>query len=104
MAIILLAGIRSGFGLQAHIRREHFSMLGRLLVAMSLVMTLVYATEFFMAFYRGGAAEREVFHLAHKRAVRADLLGVVACKQYCPAPLFLARVRCNLPRSFPSPC
>jgi len=25
------------------------------------VMTLVYATEFFMAFYRGGAAEREVF-------------------------------------------
>jgi Polysulphide reductase len=97
MAIILLAGIRRGFRLQAHIRVEHFSMLGRLLVAMSLVMTLVYATEFFMAFYRGGPAEREVFIWRISGPYAPIFWGVVACNSIVPLPCFWPRVRCNLP-------
>jgi molybdopterin-containing oxidoreductase family membrane subunit len=97
MAIILLAGMRRGFKLQAHIRIEHFSMLARLLVAMSLVMTLVYATEFFMAFYRGGDAEREIFMWRISGPYAPVFWGVVLCNCIAPLPCFSPRVRNSLP-------
>ena len=97
MAIILLAGMRKGFHLQAHIRKEHFSMLGRILVAMSLVMTLVYATEFFMAFYRGGAVERDVFVWRISGPYAPLFWGVVLCNSIVPLLCFSPRVRNNLP-------
>jgi len=96
MAIILLAGMRKGFKLQAHIRKEHFSMLGRLLVAMSLVMTMVYATEFFMAFYRGGATERDIFVWRISGPYAPIFWGVVLCNSIIPLLCFSPRVRHNL--------
>jgi Ni/Fe-hydrogenase subunit HybB-like protein len=96
MAIILLAGMRRGFGLQAHIRKEHFSMLGRILVAMSLVMTMVYATEFFMAFYRGGDAERDLFLWRISGPYAPVFWGVVLCNCIAPLPCLSPRVRNNL--------
>jgi Ni/Fe-hydrogenase subunit HybB-like protein len=97
MAIILLAGMRSGFKLQAHIRKEHFSMLGQLLVAMSLVMTLVYATEFFMAFYRGGDVERDVFAWRTNGPYAPIFWAVVLCNCVVPLAAFSRRVREHLP-------
>ncbi len=97
MAILLLAGMRRGFRLEAYVRTEHFSMLGRLLVAMSLVMTLVYATEFFMAFYRGGAVERDVFVWRISGPYAPIFWLVVFCNSLVPLPCFSPRVRRNLP-------
>jgi len=96
MAIILLAGMRRGFKLQAHIRTEHFAMLARILVAMSLVMTLVYATEFFMAFYRGGDVERDVFMWRISGPYAPVFWGVVLCNSIAPLLCFSPRVRNNL--------
>ena len=61
MAILLLGGLRRGYHLERYIRPEHFELLSKLMLAMSLVMTFVYATEFFMAFYHGDSAEAELF-------------------------------------------
>ena len=60
-------------------------------------MTLVYATEFFMAFYRGGPAEREVFIWRISGPYAPIFWGVVACNSIVPLPCFSPRVRRNLP-------
>lgn len=97
MAIILLAGMRKGFRLQAYIRTEHFSMLARLLVAMSLVMSLVYATEFFMAFYRGSPTERALFAWRAVGPYAWVFWTVVACNCVVPLVCLSPRARRNLP-------
>jgi molybdopterin-containing oxidoreductase family membrane subunit len=97
MAIILLAGMRRGLRLEAYVRKEHFSMLARLMVAMSLVMTLVYATELFMAFFRGSAAEREVFAWRLSGSYAPVFWAVVACNCVAPLLCLSPRVRGHLP-------
>jgi Ni/Fe-hydrogenase subunit HybB-like protein len=97
MAIILLAGLRRGFKLHAYIRIEHFSMLGKILVAMSILMTLVYGTEVFMALYRGGPAERDLFLWRMTGPYAPIFWLVILCNCLAPLPCFSARVRRNLP-------
>jgi Ni/Fe-hydrogenase subunit HybB-like protein len=97
MAILLLAGLRRGYKLQRYIKPEHFDLLAKLMLGMSLVMTFVYATEFFMAFYRGSETESEVFRWRATGAYAPVFWLVVLCNSVAPLVLFWRRVRRSLP-------
>ncbi len=97
MAILLLAGLRRGYGLQRYITADHFDLLAKLLLAMSLVMTFVYATEFVMAFMRGTDVEAEVFRWRAVGAYAPVFWLVVACNSVAPLACLWRRTRRNLP-------
>jgi Ni/Fe-hydrogenase subunit HybB-like protein len=97
MAILLLSGLRRGFALQRYITPAHFDLMAKLLLAMSLVMTFVYATEFFMAFFRGSDAEVEVFRWRATGSYAPIFWLVVACNSVAPLACFWSRVRRSLP-------
>jgi molybdopterin-containing oxidoreductase family membrane subunit len=97
MAILLLGGLRRGYGLERYIKPEHFDLLAKLMLGMSLVMTFVYATEFFMAFYRGSETEMEVFRWRASGAYSPVFWLVVLCNSVAPLVLFWKRARRSLP-------
>ncbi len=97
MAILLLSGLRRGYALERHITPAHFDLLAKLLLAMSLVMTFVYLTEFFMAFFRGSPAEVEVFTWRATGTYAWVFWLVMFCNGVAPLACFWSRVRRSLP-------
>ncbi len=97
MAVLLLGGLRRGFRLQRYIKAEHFDLLAKLLLGMSLVMTFVYATEFFMAFTRGSETESEVFRWRATGTYAPVFWSVILCNSVAPLVLFWKRARRSLP-------
>ena len=67
------------------------------MLAMSLVMTFVYATEFFMAFYRGDSTEAELFRWRATGAYAPIFWLVVVCNSVVPLVCFWKRARRSLP-------
>jgi molybdopterin-containing oxidoreductase family membrane subunit len=61
MIIVILLPMRRFFGLQELITARHFSMLCKMLVFMSLIITYSYAAEFFVAWYSGNTFEQSSF-------------------------------------------
>ncbi len=96
MAILLLAGLRRGYRLERYIKPDHFDLLAKLLLAMSLVMTFVYATEFYVAFYRGSDVESELFRWRATGSYAWVFWLVVACNTVAPIACFWRRVRRSL--------
>jgi molybdopterin-containing oxidoreductase family membrane subunit len=96
MAILLLSALRRGFGLGRYIKEAHFDLLAKLMLAMSLVMTFVYATEFFMAFYRGDSTEAELFRWRATGAYAPVFWLVVVCNSVVPLVCFWQRARRRL--------
>ena len=96
MAILLLAGVRRGYGLQRYIQDDHFDLLAKLMLAMSLVMTFVYATEFFMAYFRGSDTEKELFRWRATGTYAPVFWLVVACNSVAPLVCFWRRARRSL--------
>ena len=97
MAILLLGGLRRGYKLQRYIKIEHFDLLAKLMLGMSVVMTFVYATEFFMAFYRGNEAEVELFRWRATGTYAPVFWLVVLFNSVAPLVLFWKKARRNLP-------
>jgi molybdopterin-containing oxidoreductase family membrane subunit len=97
MAILLLSGLRAGFGLQRYIQPAHFDLLAKILLGMSLVMTLVYATEFYMAFFRGSDTEADIFRWRATGTFAPIFWLVVAFNTVAPLACFWPRVRRSLP-------
>ena len=97
MAILLLGGLRRGYHLGRYIKEAHFELLSKLMLAMSLVMTFVYATEFFMAFYRGDSTEAELFRWRATGAYAPIFWLVVVCNSVVPLVCFWKRARRSLP-------
>ena len=97
MAILLLSGLRAGFGLQRYIQPAHFDLLAKILLGMSLVMTLVYGTEFYMAFFRGSETEAEIFRWRATGSYAPVFWLVVAFNSVAPLLCFWSRVRRSLP-------
>lgn len=97
MAILLLAGLRRGYRLERYIKSEHFDLLSKILLGMSLVMTFTYGTEFFMAFFRGSEAETELFRWRPTGAYAWIFWLVIVCNSVAPLACFWGRVRRSLP-------
>jgi Ni/Fe-hydrogenase subunit HybB-like protein len=57
---ILTALVRWGLRLETVITIHHFEAMAKVLLLASIVMTCSYATEWFMAWYAGGAADRSL--------------------------------------------
>jgi Ni/Fe-hydrogenase subunit HybB-like protein len=57
---ILTALVRWGLRLEAVITLHHFNAMSKVLLVASIVMTLSYATEWFMAWYAGSVADRSL--------------------------------------------
>jgi molybdopterin-containing oxidoreductase family membrane subunit len=57
---ILTALVRWGLRLEAIITVHHFDAMAKILLLASIVMTSSYATEWFMAWYAGAAADRSL--------------------------------------------
>jgi Ni/Fe-hydrogenase subunit HybB-like protein len=97
MAILLLSALRRGYRLGRYIKEAHFDLLSKLMLAMSLVMTFVYATEFFMAFYRGDSVEMELFRWRATGSYAPIFWLVVVCNSVVPLVCFWKRARTSLP-------
>jgi len=97
MAILLLGGLRRGYKLQRYITMDHFDLLAKLLLGMSVVMTFVYATEFFMAFYRGSETEVELFRWRATGTYAPVFWSVVLFNSVAPLVLFWKAARRSLP-------
>jgi Ni/Fe-hydrogenase subunit HybB-like protein len=97
MAIVLLALLRRTERLERYIRADHFDVMAKLLLAMSMVMSFVYVTEFASAMLRGSAAERAIFVWRATGRYALIYWLVVICN--CLVPLFAlsSRVRRSLP-------
>ena len=64
MVFLLAVLVRWGLGLQAIITGAHLDAMAKILLMASIVMAYSYATEWFMAWYGGGQAERTVVAFA----------------------------------------
>ena len=96
MAVILLAFLRKGYKLDTYIRLEHFDLMAKLLLAMSLIMSVVYVTEFFLAVFRGAPAERDLFIWRATGRYALVYWLVIVCNCVIPLLTFSAKVRRHL--------
>ncbi|ETX29037.1 NrfD/PsrC family molybdoenzyme membrane anchor subunit [Roseivivax isoporae] len=60
MVVVLAAIFRRALGVPHMITDRHFDIIGKVLLAGSLVMTVSYATEWFYAWYSGEPAEQRI--------------------------------------------
>jgi Ni/Fe-hydrogenase subunit HybB-like protein len=97
MAIVLLALLRRAYRLDRYIRADHFDVMAKLLLAMSLVMSFVYVTEFTSAMLRGSPAERAVFVWRATGRYALIYWLVILCNCLIPLFAFRRRVRRSLP-------
>ena len=96
MVIALMVPVRKAFGLEAHIRSEHFDNMGKFLLLTSLIVAYAYVLEFFMAWYSGSPFERGSFwHRAFGDYAWATWIMII-CNVVVPLPLWIKRVRTNV--------
>jgi len=96
MAIVLLAMLRRAYRLERYIRADHFDVMAKLLLAMSIVMSFVYVTEFLTAIVRGSPAERAVFIWRATGRYALVYWLVILCNCLIPLLALSRRVRRNL--------
>ncbi len=96
MAIVLLALLRRSYHLERYIRADHFEVMAKLMLAMSLIMSFVYVTEFASAMLRGSPAERAVFVWRATGRYALIYWLVILCNCLIPLFAFSSRVRRNL--------
>jgi len=93
MVITLMVPIRKAFGLEAHIRSEHFDNMGKFLVLTSLIVGYAYVVEFFMAWYSANPFEQSSFwHRAFGDYAWATWI-MILCNVVAPLPLWIKRCR-----------
>jgi molybdopterin-containing oxidoreductase family membrane subunit len=93
MVITLMVPIRKVFGLEAHIRSEHFDNMGKFLLLTSLIVGYAYAVEFFMAWYSTNPFEQSSFwHRAFGDYAWATWI-MILCNVVAPLPLWFKRAR-----------
>ncbi len=96
MAIILLAGLRRAYKLQAYITEKHFDILARLMLAMSMIMTLVYVTEVFLSVFHGERAEKDLYVWRMVGSAAPIFWSVIFCNSIAPLLCFSRRFRVDL--------
>jgi molybdopterin-containing oxidoreductase family membrane subunit len=97
MVITLVVPVRKAFGLEAHIRAEHFDNMGKFLVLTSTIVGYAYTVEFFMAWYSVNPFEQASFwHRAFGHYWWATWI-MIFCNVVAPLPLWIKRCRLNVP-------
>jgi molybdopterin-containing oxidoreductase family membrane subunit len=97
MIIVILLPMRKVFGLQELITPNHFGMLGKMLVFMSLIVTYAYFSEFFIAWYSGNIFEQDSFYNRAFGMPYAPLFWLmIAFNSVLPLTLLSRRLREDL--------
>ncbi|MDO9708765.1 NrfD/PsrC family molybdoenzyme membrane anchor subunit [Paracraurococcus lichenis] len=96
MVVTLAVLLRWGLGLQAVITDRHFDAMGKILLAGAIVMGLSYATEWFMGWYAGDHAERELLRFEFAGPYAPLYWAMLACNVLVPQLLWFRRLRTGL--------
>ena len=96
MMMTLLIVMRTMLRLEDYLPVGHFENLAKLTIPMSLILTYVYATEFFIAWYSGNPFERATL-IDRATGSYAPLFWImVCCNSIVPLLFFFKRVRTDL--------
>jgi molybdopterin-containing oxidoreductase family membrane subunit len=96
MIIVILMPMRKFLGLEDLIEPVHFSMLCKMLIFMSLIITYSYFSEFFVAWYSGNVFEQHSFYNRAFGFYGPLFWFMVLCNSILPITLFIARLRSNM--------
>ena len=97
MVITLMVPVRKAFGLEAHIRAEHFDNMGKFLVLTSTIVAYAYVLEFFMAWYSANPFEQGSFWARAFGDYWWATWIMITCNVVVPLPLWIKRCRLNVP-------
>jgi len=100
MVVCLAALVRWGFNLQALITQKHFEVMAKVMLAASIIMGLSYATEWFMAWYGGERADRNLVVFEFTGAYWPMFAGLLFCNVVLPQAFWLGAVRRSIPAVF----
>ena len=90
MVVVLAAGVRWGFRMQAIVTIEHFDVMAKIMLAASLIMGLSYATEWFSAWYSGEHEDRSLVIYMFTGTYAPMFWALLACNVFIPQ-LFWSR-------------
>ncbi|MEJ2185244.1 MAG: polysulfide reductase NrfD [Gemmatimonadota bacterium] len=102
MVITLMVPVRRVFHLEAYLTPRHFDAMSKLMLLTSLIVSYSYASEVFMAWYTGGAAEMEgnyVMGAIHTQYWWATAI-MLTCNVLVPQALWFKKVRRSIPTLF----
>ncbi|MBW2146616.1 MAG: polysulfide reductase NrfD [Deltaproteobacteria bacterium] len=101
MLLVIVIPMRRVFpGFQELIKVEDLESVGKMLIFTSLILTYVYAIEFFMAYYSGARFERAIFWFRSFGEMKQSFWLVVVCNSIVPIFLWFRKVRSNIPALF----
>jgi molybdopterin-containing oxidoreductase family membrane subunit len=100
MVLTILIPMRRLYALEEYITLEHFENLAKLIVTTSLIVSYSYATEGFLAWYRGSEFERSTFADRAGGSFAPLFWTMVLCNGVVPLLLLARRVRRSIPALF----
>ena len=96
MIIVILLPMRKFFGLEELVTQRHFSMICKMLVFMSLIITYSYFAEFFIAWYSGNTFEQQSFYNRAFGTYAPLFWLMIAFNSVLPLTLLSGRLRSNI--------
>jgi molybdopterin-containing oxidoreductase family membrane subunit len=97
MVVVLAVAFRWGLRLEAIITRNHFEVMGKVLLMASIVMGYSYASEWFMAWYGGRHVDRDLTAFLFTGSYAPLYWGQLFCNVLAPQALWFRAVRRSLP-------
>lgn len=97
MVLLVTVVMRWALHLEAMITLDHFDAMAKIILASSLVMTYSYASEWFMAWYGGEAADRALVVYMFTGDYAPVYWAQLLCNALIPQALWLRRVRRSVP-------
>ncbi|HTK14014.1 MAG TPA: NrfD/PsrC family molybdoenzyme membrane anchor subunit [Xanthobacteraceae bacterium] len=97
MVVLLAVAFRWGLRLEAIITRNHFEVMGKVLLMASIVMGYSYASEWFMAWYGGRHVDRDLTAFLFTGSYAPLYWGQLFCNVLAPQALWFRAVRRSLP-------
>lgn len=96
MVVLLAAGVRWGFSMQAIVTVDHFDVMAKIMLAASLIMGLSYATEWFAAWYVGEHTDRSLVVYMFAGTYAPMFWALLACNVLIPQAFWSRTVRRNI--------
>jgi molybdopterin-containing oxidoreductase family membrane subunit len=100
MVLTILIPLRRLYRLEEYVTLDHFESLAKLIITTSLIVSYSYATESFLAWYRGSELERATMLDRARGAYAPFFWTMVGCNALVPLSLFARRVRRSIPALF----
>jgi len=97
MVVVLIAGVRWGFGFQSFMTKNHFDVIGKIMLMGAWVMGITYAVEWFGAWYGGDDTERAFTAFEFVGHYWPLYWLMLACNVFIPQLFWWKRFRVSIP-------